>query len=327
MADGKRVLQLDGLRGLAILAVFIHHAWRARLLWMGVDLFFVLSGFLITGILLNSKDRPFRSYIGYFYARRARRILPPYIVIMIITTAIFGTAWMANWYYYLGGMNFLSVFHKTELETLPLWSLAVEEQFYLLWPFAVYYLSRENLLRLCCLLLVLAPAFRFLCTPLFQTHGAIYLLLPFRMDTLAAGALLAILWPTHGSRFKARVFVTLSLSSLAVLILLAMHHITTTANTRVGNLIIYEATLAICSSLFILALMGVGKPFLTSVPMVWLGTISYSIYLFHMTALHLAPNLGLGILLVLAYATAMWFLIERPITRYKPRLTESVQNT
>ncbi|MBE7159476.1 MAG: acyltransferase, partial [Rhodospirillales bacterium] len=71
--------QLDGLRALAVLMVFLHHAYKIPLLWSGVDLFFILSGYLITNILLRDSARmPFRSMLGHFYLRRAQRILPAY---------------------------------------------------------------------------------------------------------------------------------------------------------------------------------------------------------------------------------------------------------
>ena len=92
----QRIPQLDGVRALAITSVFIHHAFNIKLLWMGVDLFFVLSGFLITGILLKSRKKSFGRYIGAFYERRARRILPPYLVVMVITTAFLDTWWMRH---------------------------------------------------------------------------------------------------------------------------------------------------------------------------------------------------------------------------------------
>src|SRR5579862_9811965 len=95
----KRILQLDGLRGVAILCVFMNHALQVPLTWMGVDIFFVLSGFLITGILLDRRDKG-DSYFGYFYARRARRILPPYVIAMAIFTLLNGAAWTGKWYFY-----------------------------------------------------------------------------------------------------------------------------------------------------------------------------------------------------------------------------------
>ena len=89
----KRIEQLDGIRTVAIAAVFIHHTLHVKLLWMGVDLFFILSGFLITGILIGNKSQSIGRYFGHFYERRARRILPPYALLLVVTSVIFGLAW------------------------------------------------------------------------------------------------------------------------------------------------------------------------------------------------------------------------------------------
>src|SRR6476620_290798 len=94
-----RIVQLDGVRAVAVLAVFMNHAFGVSL-WMGVDLFFVLSGFLITGILLDRKSRN-QSYFGYFYARRARRILPPYVLLLILSSLLFGLGWLKQWWWYV----------------------------------------------------------------------------------------------------------------------------------------------------------------------------------------------------------------------------------
>ena len=79
---GGRITQLDGLRACAILAVFLSHAFKIRMLWIGVDLFFVLSGFLITGILVDLKHKDLKGYFAHFHERRARRILPPYVMLL-----------------------------------------------------------------------------------------------------------------------------------------------------------------------------------------------------------------------------------------------------
>lgn len=325
-----RISQLDGLRGIAIASVFIHHAFRVKLLWMGVDLFFVLSGFLITGILFNGKDKPFGSYIGAFYARRARRILPPYVVVLVITVFIFGVGWLSHWYLYIGAMNFIAPLGIQGPSTIrsTLWSLAVEEQFYLLWPLAVYRLSREQLVRCSLALLVLAPFLRYVCTPLFSKHWAVYMLLPFRMDTLAAGALLALLWPAMQARLKATPKLQwiiaagcsiVGTTALLAVYYLSVHGFTTDSNTPIGNFGVYESTLAITASVFLMALIGIGKRLLISWPLVWLGRISYSIYLIHLTALYLVPNHKPVISAIIAatgsliYATTMWFLVEKPI--------------
>ena len=88
---------MDGIRTVAITAVFIHHTLHVKLLWMGVDLFFIVSGFLITGILINNKSQSLRQYFGHFYERRASHILPPYLQLLIITSLFYGMAWARHW--------------------------------------------------------------------------------------------------------------------------------------------------------------------------------------------------------------------------------------
>ena len=143
--DGRRIPQLDGIRGVAILMVFVSHAYRSQLLWSGVDLFFVLSGFLITGILLEQRGQhTLRRYLSGFYKRRARRILPPYILLMCLVSLLFGIRWVHHWYLFLFLTNTDSFFRIVRpYPLIILWSLAVEEQFYLIWPLAVYFLSEK----------------------------------------------------------------------------------------------------------------------------------------------------------------------------------------
>jgi peptidoglycan/LPS O-acetylase OafA/YrhL len=118
----QRIRQLDGVRGLAILAVFLNHAFSARLLWMGVDLFFVLSGFLITGVLLNAKQYSLGGYFARFYARRARRILPPYFLTISLVSVIIGFAWARHWYLYILLTNLLdsAEFAESVMQRSPL---------------------------------------------------------------------------------------------------------------------------------------------------------------------------------------------------------------
>src|SRR5262245_32669871 len=116
--------------------VFAYHAVKAPLMWGGVDLFFVLSGFLITGILLDLKEEyDVKSYLSAFYFRRLVRIIPPYVGFLVILSALFPVPWHRIWYWYAffaanigSGLNAIRI-HPLE----PLWSLAVEEQFYLIW--------------------------------------------------------------------------------------------------------------------------------------------------------------------------------------------------
>src|SRR5579863_6011760 len=191
----RRIPQLDGLRGIAILMVFAAHALHIPMLWMGVDLFFVLSGYLITGILLHLREqRELEGYWGPFYLRRARRILPPYIGFLIFAAVVFAPTWRHIWYWYaFFAANFPLALGKVPVQAMaPLWSLAVEEQFYLIWPLIVLRCENDRLRRIALSVVVLAPVLRAAATPLFSSHFPIYSLTPFRADTLAFGAFIAV---------------------------------------------------------------------------------------------------------------------------------------
>lgn len=202
---------LDGLRGIAILLVMVHmftllepHPGLVAYVyykfnyvgWTGVQLFFVLSGFLITGILLDS--RASENYYRSFFARRALRIFPLYFAVLTVAFVLvpmFGTVppaiardqpnqlwlwtYMENWAGILGfGSRAFPHF----------WSLAVEEQFYLLWPFLIYRLSPEKCLRFCLALAVASLAIRCWLVWGGASHEVIYPNSFCRMDALGLGA-------------------------------------------------------------------------------------------------------------------------------------------
>ncbi len=214
--------RLDGVRGLAILLVMGFHTAQFGLAhapadvallapfalgWSGVDLFFVLSGFLITGILLETRSSS--SYARTFYARRTLRIFPLYYAVLvfflIVAPRIEGladieAAWRAGpgvdglWYWlYLTnvdlardgawGHNALSV----------TWSLAIEEHFYLVWPWIVLRVTERQLLLACAVIAVLALGIRLALLASGASSIAVYVLTPCRLDTLATGAAVALL--------------------------------------------------------------------------------------------------------------------------------------
>lgn len=326
-----RILELDGLRAVAIAAVFLHHAFKFKLLWMGVDLFFVLSGFLITGILLDHKAASLGRYIGRFYERRARRILPPYLLLLLMTTIIVGTAWMKYAYLYVMGMNILRALSLERPQTLEaLWSLAVEEQFYLVWPFVIYFLSEAAIGWMAAAMIVLVPVMRGVCTPLFTKHWAIYALTPFRMDLLLVGALLALGWRHRGNWIHryGHLGLALPVVSVAGLAVLALrYHVSTTANTVFANVVVYELSLIGCTGMMLWALSGRWTWALTVRPVVYLGRISYTVYLIHVTGLYLAAKVvhgrlavaAVGAALTLGYAAASWRWMEAPLLRLSSR--------
>lgn len=208
---------LDGMRGLAILLVVWHNGattghWAtdglfakfvlltAAMGWMGVQLFFVLSGFLITGILLNEKGTPhqFRN----FYARRALRIFPLYYLILIAVIYVLPQlgskpAEMSNvsggmWYWFFLE-NWVIPFYGGGGGLSHFWSLAVEEQFYLVWPFAIIFLARRPLVFICFALIATALIFRVVLIAYYPeiAKWAAYEFTIVRWDALAIGALLA----------------------------------------------------------------------------------------------------------------------------------------
>lgn len=197
-----KIPELDGIRGLAILLVLICHIslWepfsRARSVLfhgtIGVDLFFVLSGFLITGILLDSKEQG--GAIGRFYVRRMLRIWPVYfgmllVLFLLLRRFLPGSA--AAWRYVFFVQN-LSTNQQDGPLLHPFWSLAVEEQFYLVWPWVVFRLSQKKLVRLCGALFVSALLFRIAFSLFGVSEQIVYVNTLCRTDAIAIGSLLAI---------------------------------------------------------------------------------------------------------------------------------------
>lgn len=321
----QRIVQLDGIRGFAVAAVFLHHAFSVPMLWLGVDLFFILSGFLITGILLGDQRKTRGAYFADFYKRRAKRILPPYVLLMVFASLVLGVeSWLHHWYLYLFLMNFVVAFQIPHPHSLMmLWSLAVEEQFYFFWPLVVFYFDETAVAGLAVTLLVVVPVLRGLCTPLFSNEWPIYTLMPFRMDCLAAGALLAVIWRKAPELLEkyGRYGLVLPLISLVGLQWLGRNGITTSGDTVTGNIMVYEFSLWGCFGVMTWALSGKSIGLLKFRPIVYLGRISYTVYLVQMLMLQICSKFssdkwaiaGSAGVLTLGYATLSWFFLESPI--------------
>ena len=206
MNTQRHIPALDGLRGCAVLMVIVFHFFqeaaghagssilRASFIGStGVDLFFVLSGFLITGILIRSKGGP--HFIRNFYARRSLRILPLYFGFLLFSATLLPAltgdprpSWMYWVFLQNVGMTFSDL---ASLSGTPvhLWSLAVEEHFYLFWPFLVLAFSGNRLVRVLVFLIAGALALRI---ALIASGIGVGMFTPVRMDTLAAGAVVAV---------------------------------------------------------------------------------------------------------------------------------------
>ena len=212
----------DGLRALAVLLVFVYHYLPGRLNWgwIGVDIFFVLSGFLITGILYDSRDRAHRFRI--FYIRRALRIFPLYYLVLLVPTLLWPVfhwmwhpgdwmwpAFLGNYIRFLWPAHYLqnhSPYESLQSLRVPwlslsydhLWSLSVEEQFYVVWPLVVFTLRGRVLLRNVCVFSVAAaPLLRWATLQLFSPRlihlGLLYHATPLRVDTLMLGGAVALM--------------------------------------------------------------------------------------------------------------------------------------
>jgi peptidoglycan/LPS O-acetylase OafA/YrhL len=293
-----RIDRLDGIRGIAVLFVVLHHHKMFANGWIGVDLFFVLSGFLITGILRNARSD--RSYWGPFYLKRATRILPPLVILIPIALIISRHVSLltALGYLFFAGNVVNVTKHSSTLLGIT-WSLAIEEHFYLIWPFAVRYLRRENLIRLLACVLIAEPLLRAILSAHFSTMEPIYYLTPFRLDGLAAGSLLAVSIesPKAAEAWKKWSFAALPLSLVAFITLsiTLSNTFNRDANTVLFNSLGYSL-MALLSLSFVTYVYlnqdSIVSRLLASRALVFVGTISYGIYLFHPTVLAIAERLA-----------------------------------
>ena len=362
----RHMIALDSVRGVAILLVLLSHfaadldpagsrlapAIRlASLGWVGVDLFFVLSGFLITGILFDTKRDP--AYFKNFYMRRAVRIFPLYYGVLTLAlilapqvgwSGIRTAIGAAQPYYWLYGVNVLILLTGSMLPLAHFWSLAVEEHFYLIWPLAMHRGSRRTLSAACLGLVAIASLTRALMLPKFPAIG-IYVFTPCRMDALAIGALAALVLRHPGGWERAvRPAIGLAITSLAALGVLAWKTGVLPQFDRDVQLWGYTLLAMLFGSVVILVaphrLGGGGwvDRVLGSATLRFFGKYSYGAYVLHpfvMGGLNRlvpshrpglsmgVPSLGLviyvlaGIVSSQALAYASWHVYEKPFLKLK----------
>jgi peptidoglycan/LPS O-acetylase OafA/YrhL len=355
------VRALDGLRGIACLSVVLYHAARwtpgisggswlyshmASLGWSGVDLFFVLSGFLITGILVDTKGS--LNFFRAFYARRSLRIFPLYYLVLILFLFIpgplppahlsdYSSSWL--WFY---GFN-IKIALRDSWTSPPVylnhfWTLAVEEQFYLVWPLLVYLTPRRRMATLCWTALLFGMATRYAAAFAGLPTSA-FVLTPCRMDSLAAGGLLSLavrnpsFQPERYRTVASRLVVPCALSIVAIGFVRRSFGSWDPWMQTVGITLL----MVLAGALLIVAFTSrpdsfasrlFSTPALTSV-----GKYSYAIYVFHNPIIaavgpllglprpsHLYEQLAFAILCALAsFLTALvsWHLFEKHFLRLK----------
>lgn len=331
---------LDGVRGLAILLVLLYHTSMKTFGggFIGVDLFFVLSGFLITTLLLEEWRDTGSIGLGAFYARRALRLLPALIVVLLAmagvsalsepppaaaamrTSALMTFFYSANW--------FLAFKAYPRGELSPTWSLSVEEQFYVVWPILLLILLRTGCSR--------------------RTIGGLVLVL-----MLASAAARAFLWTTTGSYDRVMFGTDTHADGLLAGVLAALVF-SGNPVSKPGGIDAAMAVVLGCFGIFLhfgwsaepymmlggyLALNVAGALLVGGVlvspwrlfewaPLVWMGRVSYGLYLWHFAAPWILSRSGLApgswflpasIALTFAAAAVSFYALERPILRFKRR--------
>ncbi|WP_458385453.1 acyltransferase family protein [Rhizobium pisi] len=331
------------MRAIALLSVFYSHFWgeNSDLGHIGVRLFFVLSGFLITNILLATKERDDRATgIVVFFIRRAARIWPPYFLLLAFCGFAAGALqlrmmhqslpwhalFLSNIWYATHGPDPWALRH--------LWTLAVEEQFYLIWPFVVLALPERFFLKLCGALVLGVVPYRIIALAMGKVE--LGLALPFdSVDALAAGAALSFLSARGWS--VPRWLVSLSIPvGLAGLVTLAVFE----TGDFMEWVVIETALLLPLTVIVALASKGQLLAILANRLISGLGRISYGAYLYHLPiwAVFLSLSARLGVLdvsrgpltmLVVGASSVLaafvsWVVVERPVMAWSKRLTSRV---
>lgn len=370
------IAEFDGLRALGLSLVLLDHfslnSFPGYLFqlgnagWIAMDSFFVMSGFLITGILLDSREKP--RYFSNYYARRALRIFPLYYAVLL--------AWWFILRHANGGQDYRTFLHywgspawftfylgniRQAMVTIapntigsaagwayaPLWSLQVEEQFYLLFPLAIAWMRLDHLR---CLLIAAA-----VCSPLFRCALYLwqpdnpylqYVLLPTHCEGIALGALIAIRFRSGPWKISKKLITVVTALLLAGACVGSVWSTWGTRNQAWGSLwdrlAGYSISSLACACLILWLICFRGSKYtqwMRMQPLRYLGKTSYGIYLLHPLALWAILELAkkhvlyfhkndwryvaYGIGLSLIFASASWFFFERPFLQLKDRFTNN----
>jgi len=364
------IVELDAMRALGLCLVLICHFWPRNLSevvfqlgqlgWIAMDSFFVMSGFLITGILLDSREKP--NYYGAYYARRALRIFPLYYLILIAWYCISRFTDHGRTYYnlvqqwgspawftfYVGNIRAAIVGKwPTVFGYAPLWSLQVEEQYYLLFPFVVAWMKREHLRRLLIAAVILSPVFRVLSFLWLPDNLLLqYVLLPCHCEGLALGGLIAIRFrsgPWNIPKVKLAIWTFVLLGFTVISSIVSIWGATDPSrSSRWDRLAGYSLSSAGCACLVLLLICLRGSSYtrwMRIAPLQYLGKISYGVYLLHPIAFWIMVELSKKRILhfhkddplwfvetvglSLALAALSWELFETPFLRLKDRFSKN----
>jgi len=342
LSRSGRLPSLDGIRALSIALVLVAHLVETRnfldhrLFWvlgdignLGVRVFFVISGFLITNLLLKEHEANGRISLKDFYVRRVLRIFPAFYLFVgcMVAASALGLISLGEHDLVYAVTYTINHYNDRSWYMAHLWSLAVEEQFYLMWPCILVILGRYAGLWVAAGMLIAAPITRtviFYALPSWRPGvGCIF---PTVADALATGCILA------GARawLGGRPWYVRFLSSRTLLAVPAFLFVTNAAcrvipwfSLPIGQTIL-NIGIAICIDRWVTYPSGTVGGILNSRPFVFMGTLSYSIYLWQQPFLNhrsesLACVFPINLVLVMAAALGSYYLVERPLLRLRSR--------
>jgi peptidoglycan/LPS O-acetylase OafA/YrhL len=352
--------QLDGVRALAVLGVLVHHLLDQDLIpaffsyasfgHVGVRLFFVLSGFLITIILLRSRVKKSGTgasrfwEVRQFYIRRFLRIFPLYYFV-ILCGAVINISPIREQLWWLA--TYLFNFKVASLGWFPdaishFWSLAVEEQFYMVWPWLILFSPRRALLPLSLLVVIIGPISRAWMLVFGVSGPALFVVTPSCLDALGSGAAMAI--ACGGGHIKEKLVSRLTWFALPTgLVLIVVLELVARAShwAYAGHVhvVLYDTALALVFCWLVASasfgFSGKTGRFLSFAPIAYLGRIAYGIYVYHLLLAAPIFELGRAIglswewkgygyfvassLTTVAVASLSWHLFEKPLNDLKRR--------
>ncbi len=348
----KHISGLNGIRAIAVLMVIVYHRFPSDhflkimpIGHFGVDIFFVLSGYLISRILLNGVTKIENNtatafqLIKSFVIRRSLRIFPIYyllLFILYINDGIVGNSFRENflWYFFYGS-NFLVYFEGKWFGCLAhLWSLAVEEQFYLVWPFLVLVLFRNRILILLTLTIIIGTL-----SPLF-IDGITYVLTISCINAFGIGALLAYV-ELRRPEWQTAFVKTVNVLAVLSLVLIFVHYFVSPLPVYSDRLLVSLVAVALIAYCRFNQQSYLVTRILENKMLSFIGLISYGVYLYHnvfprywtaiLSRLHIETPatqgqfsyiefvIQTGFVILVSYLS--WILIEKPIAKWKDKIS------
>lgn len=307
----ERIPALDGMRAVAIFMVIAYHVDRDAVPagWWGVVVFLVLAGYLITRLLCDEIDRHGEIRLKFFYLRRAVRLYPSLLVLclaVLIAGATFATvsptlAQYSN-YARIAGVDIGLLTHT--------WFLAVIVHFYLLWPLVIIAVPAKHRLRIVGILALVAIAWRVIAIGV-MSPGWVYNATDTNAAALLAGCFLAVAQPRQWR------FAGWSLPALFILMMFPVFG-------DEGSAVLWGGVVALVLSVFAVQYAASGPAWLGTKTMVWLGSLSYGLYLWHYVFLESGMSPWFALPLTFVMAVASWYLLEKPLNRWRKRFERQI---